>query len=105
MISRSPGPFPREPVEDLRGIVRALYAATPATETVRRRKLAAIGQSLTIALELAAQAPGAIGEAAAWSRAEDAAETLGMLVSMIEPAEPMIRAATGRVSRLLRRSS
>ena len=76
-----------------------MYLATPAAERARRAKLAAIGRSLTIALELAAQAPGGIGEASAWSRAEDAAEALGMLVSMIEPAEPMIRAAMGRVAR------
>jgi hypothetical protein len=99
VLGRRHAPFPYEAVEDLRGVVRALYIATPAEQRVRRRKLAAIGQSLTIALELAVEGRGRIGERAAWNRAEDAVEALGLLVTMIDSAEPMVRAAMGRVRR------
>lgn len=65
----------------------------------RRARLERLLNGYRLDIELAADAPGCIGEASAWSRAEDAAEALGMLISMTESAEPMIRAAMGRISR------
>ena len=93
--------FPTEAVRDLRGVVRAMYAAAKAAgrSPNELRRLARIGADLTEALELASSTShGTIGYGAAWRRAEAATERLGELVNALTPGEPIVTAARQRVS-------
>jgi hypothetical protein len=93
--------FPAEAVSDLRGIVRAMYAAANAAGASPNelRRLANIGADLNAALELAAStSPGSLGYNTAWRKAEAATERLGELVNALTPAEPIVTAARLRVS-------
>ncbi|HEY4116797.1 MAG TPA: hypothetical protein VGM56_03025 [Byssovorax sp.] len=88
-------------MRDLLGIVRAMYAAAKAQgrEQGELRRIARVGGELSRALGLAASSgPGTLGQAAAWRRAEAAAERVGELVDAITPAEPLVTAARQRVS-------
>lgn len=105
MLSRRDQPFPLEAVRDLIGLVRALYAATPRDEAVKRRRLATIGRRLTTTIELSASTEhGSVGHRAAWLHAEEATRELGGLVEITTMARPVIAAAQGAVMRGLRRS-
>jgi hypothetical protein len=93
--------FPAEAVQDLRGVVRAMYAAAKAqgVSPNELRRIARIGADLNAALELASTtSPGSLGYNTAWRRAEAATERLGELVNALTPAEPIITAARLRVS-------
>jgi hypothetical protein len=82
--------------------MRSLYAAQKAAGAEQRDldALARVGKDLQEALELAASSrPGTVGYAAAWKRAEDATARAGGLVSAAMPAEPVLKAAVGRVAR------
>ena len=93
--------FPAEAVQDLRGLVRAMYAAAKAqgASPNELRRIANVGADLSTALELAGtSSPGTLGYNTAWRRAESATERLGELVNALTPAEPIITAARLRVS-------
>lgn len=93
-------PFPFQAVRDLLGILRAMYAATRADgrspqrlEAIRR-----LGHELRAATELALEhQAGSLGHAAAWQRAERAAQRLGDLVDCTTPLEPTVEAAARRL--------
>ena len=102
MLSIRHDPFPLEAVRDLLGLVRAVYAARAAegAGAVTLAKIAVIGVDLAQALELGeAHAPGTLGHAAAWKRAERAATAAADLVALTDGAEPIVLAAMGRVTR------
>jgi hypothetical protein len=102
VVMRAPrsDPFPFEPVRDLIGILRALYAADKARGAGARRleMIAHVASELRRATDLAVDyAPGTLGHAAAWERAERAVTGLGGLVDVTTPLEPTLRAAGERV--------
>jgi hypothetical protein len=100
MLSPRRDPFPFEAVRDLLGILRALYAAAKAQGAGAQRlaSIRRIGRELRAASELAFEhAPGTLGHAAAWQRAERATERLGELVDCTTPIEPTLGAAARRV--------
>jgi hypothetical protein len=91
-------PFPFEAVRDLIGILRALYAATPAEHTRDRQAIEAVAREINRARAMAlAHEPGTLGHAAAWNRAERATARLGELADLLTPLEPVLRAAGERV--------
>lgn len=91
-------PFPFEAVRDLVGILRALYAATPAEHAARRRAIARVAGELRVATDMAHKCgPGTLGHAAAWKRAEDATMNLGELVEVLAPLAPLLKVAGERV--------
>jgi hypothetical protein len=100
MLSIRNDPFPFEAVRDLIGILRALYAAERSAGRGRRktREVARVGRELRTAMELAFEhAPGTLGHAAAWARAERAAQALGGLVDATTPLSFTLDAAARRV--------
>lgn len=89
-------PFPFEPVRDLLGIARAMYAVEQ--DKMRKAELAEIGTALRSAVELARKAPPeSIGAKAAWKRAEDATDRLCTIVA--GDVLLLVHAAAGRVKR------
>lgn len=93
--------FPFEAVRDLLGLVRAMYAAARDRRAGRGElaKIASVGKDLAEALELARDCRvGTIGERAAWTRAEAATRRAGELVDAFATVEPLMTAATQRVS-------
>jgi hypothetical protein len=102
MLSPRHEPFPFEAVRDLLGILRALYAAAKheAAGAARLAQIRRIGRELRAAMDLAFEhAPGTLGHAAAWQRAERATQQLGALVDCTTPIEPTLGAAARRVLR------
>lgn len=102
MLSRRDDPFPFEAVRDLLGVVRSLYMARKleGADVDELSGLAAAGKDLKEALSLASSSrPGTVGYAAAWKRAEEATARAGGLVGAAVPAQPVLRAAAGRVIR------
>jgi hypothetical protein len=93
-----PRPFPRAVVRDLLGIVRALYRAELARETVDRtrvERLRQIGLLFREALDMGIKyEPDTIGGRAAMVKAERATEQLGAFVADSELMAPAV-AATG----------
>ena len=108
-MRRSRDEFPFEAVRDLRGVVRAIYAAAKEAGASKREleRIANVGADLSAAFALAVETrPGTIGRAAAWKRAEEATRRVGDFVDALTPAEPLVAAARSRVSgakRVLRR--
>lgn len=91
-------PFPFEAIRDLVGILRAIYAATPADHRVRRKAITATARELNEAAELAGRCePGTLGFSAAWKRAEQATVRLTDLVEPIASVHPVLEAAGARV--------
>ncbi len=102
MLAPRPEPFPFEAVRDLVGILRAMYAVARRQGSGERRlaTIRSVGDSLRQALDLAMEhAPGTLGHAAAWQRAEHATKALGDLADVTTPLEPMLEAAGDRVRR------
>ena len=100
MLSRRDDPFPFEAVRDLLGLMRSLYAARKAGGATQRElePIARAGKDLQEALSLASSSrPGTVGYAAAWKRAEEATAKAGSFVGAAMPAEPVVRAAVGRI--------
>lgn len=101
MLSRRDDPFPRDAVRDLLGVVRALYRAEKAAthpSPVKLQRLREAGVHLREALELSLAGEGTCGHRAAWARAEAAVKTVGELVTMLDPLEPVVREARRAVS-------
>jgi hypothetical protein len=101
VISGREDPFPAEAVRDLIGIVRSMYVAAKASGAgrVELARIERVGRDLSASLELAqASKPGTLGYGAAWKRAEDAALRAGDLVDALTPAEPLLKAARGRIA-------
>lgn len=101
MISGRDDRFPAEAVRDLIGVVRTMYLAAKQAGAgrVELARIERVGRDLATALELAqASKPGTIGYSAAWKRAEDAALRAGDLVDALTPAEPLLKAAQGRIA-------
>lgn len=100
MLSRRDDPFPFEAVRDLLGLMRALYAAQKAAGAPEGelQLIAQTGKDLQVAISLAAESrPGTVGYAAAWKRAEDATRRAGSMAELAITAEPVLKAAVGRV--------
>lgn len=80
------------------GLLRALYRATPADDSVRRNRMKEMGKSLRIAIDLAQKSPvGSVGARAAWLRAEEVCRHLGDVVDIFLPATKMLDAARDAV--------
>jgi hypothetical protein len=93
-------PFPFEAARDLLGIVRAMYRAARSAEAggARLEAIARVGAELRAAIDLALEhAPGTLGHAAAWQRAEQATRRLGDLVDVTTPLAPTLDAAAARM--------
>lgn len=87
-------------MRDLLGVLRALYASTPAEHRTKRAAIAAVAKDLLDALELAGKAATrSVGHSAAWTKAERAVSKLADLVDVTTPAEPVLAAAGLRVRR------
>ena len=102
MLSRRDDPFPFEAVRDLLGLMRSLYAAQKdaGARPEELEPLARAGKELQEALSLASSSkPGTLGYAAAWKRAEDGTARAGSLVGTAMTAQPVVKAAVGRVVR------
>jgi hypothetical protein len=100
VLSRRDDPFPLEAVRDLLGLMRSLYAAQKeaGASPADLEALARAGKDLQEALSLAASSrPGTLGYAAAWKRAEDATARAGGLVEEAMSAQPVVKAAVGRI--------
>jgi hypothetical protein len=97
-------PFPLEEVRDLLGLTRAIYRARLASGASpgELERIQRIGERLKLALELAANEAGSVGERAAWQHAEKATREIGTVLD-IEPAEPIVQAAMRAVSEPRRR--
>jgi len=94
-------PFPFEPVRDLLGIVRAMYAAAQEAGAGRNDlgRIARVGQELGRALDLAGSSrQGAEAQAAAWRQVEAAMLEVGGLVDPLASAEPIVSAARRRLA-------
>lgn len=95
--------LPLEPVRDLVGIARAMYAArkrdgAPEPELA---ELVAIGKKLKHAMDLARRSePNTLGHRAAWVQAEEATSSLARLVGMSTPAAVLVEAAAIRVRQI-----
>jgi hypothetical protein len=93
--------FPFDAVRDLLGVVRAIYAAAKEGGAGKNQlsRIARVGQGLGRALDLAsASRQGASGHDAAWRCVEEAMMEASGLVDPLTPAEPIVRAARGRVA-------
>lgn len=100
-MDRREDPFPLEAVRDLLGLVRTMYAAAKAGGAGRSHlaRIARIGADLSQAIDLASDTrPGTVGHSAAWRRADDATRRVCDLVDSLTPAEPLVKAASARVS-------
>jgi len=99
------GPFPRETVRDLLGLVRSLYrgelaAPPPRADKRKVEQLEKIGKRFRLSLELAAKCgPGTLGRRAAWDHAEAATADLGEFVQMSEPLTDAVLATKARMLR------
>lgn len=93
--------LPVEAIRDLLGLVRALYLAERARGAGRGEleRITSAGRLLQRALDLAHHPPRSIDHAAAWDHADMAVRMMGDLVSCFTRAEPVVKAATGRVRR------
>ena len=94
-------PFPFEPVRDLLGIVRAVYAAAQEAGAGRNdlARIARVGQELGRALDLAGSSrQGAEAQAAAWRQVEAAMLEVGGLVDLLASAAPIVSAARRRLA-------
>ena len=94
------GPVPLRALRDLLGLVRVMYAdwSTSGAGPIELEELRAIGESLNLALSLAARTkPNTMGHRTAWARAEEATRQLGVLVGKRSPLESTVRAASARV--------
>jgi hypothetical protein len=89
--------FPTGAAEDLRGLLRLLYATTPSSDVHRRRRLAWMGSEISIAIELAGR-PAGVGVTAAWNRAERVCHELGDVIGETSGAE-LVDAAVKRMGR------
>ena len=101
MLGRRSGPFPIEAARDLLGLVRALYRAAQkrGEPSMQLQRLEHIGRELHEAIDLATKYPGAVGERAAWLRAEDACHRLGQAVGPFEAVERVVEAASAPILR------
>ena len=98
-MPRRDEPLPVEAIRDLLGIVRAVYEAEKrggASKALLAR-IERVGRLLHNAVALAGSAPGTMGHRAAWEQAEEGARRAADLVDMLTPAEPIVKAAMGRV--------
>jgi hypothetical protein len=94
------GPIPIRALRDLLGLVRVMYAdwSTSGAGPIELEELRGIGESLHIALSLAAKTkPNTMGHRTAWARAEEATRQLGTLVSRHASLLSTVRAASARV--------
>jgi hypothetical protein len=94
------GPIPIHALRDLLGLVRVLYADWCASGAgpIELEELRAIGESLNVALGLAAKTqPNTMGHRTAWARAEDATRQLGALVGKHSSLVSAVRTASARV--------
>lgn len=97
------GPYSPKPLRELIGVVRAIRLAAEERDAgalvVARAR--AVELDLEAAYELAAESrQGTVGHRAAWARADRAVLAAGRLVEAIDAAEPIVRAACGRVTRV-----
>jgi hypothetical protein len=101
VLQRRDGPLPVEEIRDLLGIVRSIYRAEKAARAHPQElaKIERVGKLLKNALDLASSAPGTMGHRAAWENAEEGARRVADLVSCIDSAEPIVKAAVNRVRR------
>lgn len=77
-----------------------MYAvAKEKKQRERLRILREIGTDLAEALKLSEAGPDTLGERAAWAKAERAAKRMADVVELTDGAQPIVRAAMGRVSR------
>ena len=84
-------------LEDLRGLVRAMYAAEASQKghPFRLQKLAEAGNLLNLAIS-SAKRVGPFHESQAQRVANDAIKILGNLVELVTPLEPVLQAACDR---------
>lgn len=101
MLGRRHGPFPIEAARDLLGLVRALYRAAQkrGEPGLTLARLEQIGRDLSEAIDLATKYPGAVGERAAWRKAEHACHRLGEVVGPFEAVERVVEAASAPILR------
>ncbi len=99
MLPRRDQPLPIEAIRDLLGIVRAVYEAEKrgGASKAELARIERVGRLLHNAVALAASAPGSVGHRAAWEQAEEGARRVADLVDTLTPAEPIVKAAMGRV--------
>ena len=93
-------PFPIEAALDLRALLRLLYVVTPRSDVLRRRRLAKMGEDISIAIELAGR-PQRVGLAAAWNRAEHVCRELAEVIDETT-ATQLVEAAVARVKKISR---
>jgi hypothetical protein len=94
------GPIPLRALRDLLGLVRVMYADAVQSHAspILLEELRGIGESLRIALDMAAKTqPNTVGHRAAWNRAEQATKELGALVGKHSSLESTVRTAGERV--------
>jgi hypothetical protein len=101
MLCDTHGPFPAGAVRDLLVIARALYRATPPPHSTRRDRPEAIGQQLTLPLDLARRSGigTPLGRRAAWSHADQATAALREPVADGAIVEALVRTAAERIRR------
>jgi hypothetical protein len=90
-------PFPMEAAYDLRALVRLLYLMTPASDVLRRVRLAKMGENINIAIELAGR-PQKVGLMAAHNRADSVCRELAEVIGDTSGAE-LVTAAVKRMAR------
>lgn len=99
MLPRRDGPLPVDAIRDLLGIVRSIYEAEKRSGATKAEleKIARVGRLLKNALDLSTSVPGTMGHRSAWAQAEEGARRVADLVDVLSMAEPIVRAAVGRV--------
>lgn len=92
--------FPIDAALDLRALLRLLYVVTPRDDALRRKRLAKMGEDLSIAIELAGR-PQRVGLAAAWNRAERVCRELGEVIGETTGTQ-LVDAAVARMRKISR---
>lgn len=102
MLQRRDDPIPLDALRDLLGLVRAMWRAkkkegAPPFELARYER---VGRDLKEAFNMGVSStPGTMGYWAAWAKAEKATHAVADLVSCIDSAEPIVKAAQAAVRR------
>ncbi len=100
MLPRRDEPLPLHAMRDLLGLVRAMHRAAKANGAgaLELARFERVGRDLTAALELGRKsAPGTMDHRAAWERAERATLATADLVTGLDSAEPIVKAAASAV--------
>lgn len=98
---RRSDPIPVDALRDLLGLVRSMWRAAKADGAPPHElaRFARVGAELVSALRLARASTNAEAHAMAWEKAERATNAVADLVTCIDSAEPIVKAAVVAVER------